>query len=136
MFTPPEDPGRALDLPCSEGQSVVLWDWVTLTCQGSGTTGATTWYKDMQRLWQERQERFTVTESGTYWCDKPGTGRSPLVIVLQHKGGLGVPRLAPTLTPGFWVCSACLVVGLLPSTGNIICRRMGESQEINGEEID
>lgn len=26
--------------------TLVLWDWVTLTCQHSGTTSATTWYKD------------------------------------------------------------------------------------------
>uniref|UniRef100_A0A8D2MAC9 Ig-like domain-containing protein n=1 Tax=Zonotrichia albicollis TaxID=44394 RepID=A0A8D2MAC9_ZONAL len=41
----------------------VLWDQVTLTCQGSGATGATTWYKDGQRWWQEGPVPFTVTES-------------------------------------------------------------------------
>ncbi|NXA16564.1 FCGR2 protein, partial [Sapayoa aenigma] len=61
----------------------VLWDRVTLTCRGSGTRGATTWYKDGQRLWQERQESFVVTESGTYQCERPGTGLSPPVQVLD-----------------------------------------------------
>uniref|UniRef100_A0A8C3NJN2 Uncharacterized protein n=1 Tax=Geospiza parvula TaxID=87175 RepID=A0A8C3NJN2_GEOPR len=49
----------------------VLWDRVTLTCQGSGTAGATTWYKDGQRWRQEGQHRLTVTESGTYTCERP-----------------------------------------------------------------
>ncbi|NXY40029.1 FCGR2 protein, partial [Pomatorhinus ruficollis] len=52
----------------------VLWDQVTLTCQGSGTTGATTWYKDGQRWGQNRHNSFTVTESGTYTCDRCGSG--------------------------------------------------------------
>uniref|UniRef100_A0A8U7NU13 Uncharacterized protein n=1 Tax=Corvus moneduloides TaxID=1196302 RepID=A0A8U7NU13_CORMO len=55
----------------------VLWDRVTLTCQGSGTAAATTWYKDGQRWWQKGPDRFVVTESGTYQCDRPGTGLSP-----------------------------------------------------------
>ncbi|NWY33570.1 FCRL4 protein, partial [Pheucticus melanocephalus] len=57
----------------------VLWDRVNLTCQGSGTAGATTWYKDRQRWGQEGGSSFTVTESGTYTCqtDRPGTGHSP-----------------------------------------------------------
>ncbi|NWT76185.1 FCGR2 protein, partial [Prunella himalayana] len=59
----------------------VLWDQVTLTCQGLGSTGATTWYKDGQRWWQEGADHFTVTESATYECDRPGTGRSPPVTV-------------------------------------------------------
>uniref|UniRef100_A0A8C3NFE2 Uncharacterized protein n=1 Tax=Geospiza parvula TaxID=87175 RepID=A0A8C3NFE2_GEOPR len=78
----------------------VLWDRVTLTCQGSGTAGATTWYKDGQRWGQEGQHRFTVTESGTYTCDRPGSGHSPPVRVLDGEGGLGVPSLAPPGTPG------------------------------------
>uniref|UniRef100_A0A8U7NVG1 Uncharacterized protein n=1 Tax=Corvus moneduloides TaxID=1196302 RepID=A0A8U7NVG1_CORMO len=56
----------------------VLWDRVTLTCQGSGTAGATTWYKDGQRWRLQGPDRFVVTESGTYQCDRPGTGCSPL----------------------------------------------------------
>ncbi|NWZ03855.1 FCRL3 protein, partial [Loxia curvirostra] len=55
----------------------VLWDQVTLTCQGLGTAGATTWYKDGQRWWQERHDRLNVTESGTYKCDRNGSGLSP-----------------------------------------------------------
>ncbi|NXR74086.1 FCGR3 protein, partial [Pycnonotus jocosus] len=61
----------------------VLWDRVTLTCQGLGTAGATTWYKDGQRWGQEGRDNFTVTESGNYTCDRPGTGRSPPITVLN-----------------------------------------------------
>uniref|UniRef100_A0A8D2M100 Ig-like domain-containing protein n=1 Tax=Zonotrichia albicollis TaxID=44394 RepID=A0A8D2M100_ZONAL len=64
----------------------VLWDRVTLTCQGSGTAGATTWYKDGRRWGQQRQDRLTVTESGTYKCDRPGSGHSPVVRVLDGEG--------------------------------------------------
>ncbi|NXM75007.1 FCGR2 protein, partial [Serilophus lunatus] len=55
----------------------VPWDQVTLTCQGSGTPGATTWYKDGQRWWKEKRDQFVVIESGTYECERPGTGLSP-----------------------------------------------------------
>ncbi|XP_057894471.1 Fc receptor-like protein 2 [Melospiza georgiana] len=72
----------------------VLWDQVTLTCQGSGTAGATTWYKDRQRWWQKGQDRLTVTESGTYTCDRPGTGRSLPLTVLDDQLVLQVPALA------------------------------------------
>ncbi|XP_057897994.1 Fc receptor-like protein 4 [Melospiza georgiana] len=87
---------------------LVLWDQVTLTCQGSGTSDATTWYKDRRHLWQERQERFTVTESGTYWCDRPGTGRSPLVIVLQQLFSVPVLKGPPELTVGSPLAVSCL----------------------------
>ncbi|NWT76416.1 FCRL4 protein, partial [Prunella himalayana] len=60
----------------------VLWDQVTLTCQGSGTASATTWYKDKQRWRQEQCDHFTVTKGGTSHCDKPGSGHSsPLRMV-------------------------------------------------------
>ncbi|NXU96149.1 FCGR3 protein, partial [Cettia cetti] len=72
----------------------VLWDRVTLTCQGSGTAGATTWYKDGQRWGQEDRQRFLVTESGTYMCDRPGTGLSPPVKVLDDPLVLQVPARA------------------------------------------
>ncbi|XP_057895985.1 Fc receptor-like protein 2 [Melospiza georgiana] len=72
----------------------MLWDRVTLTCQGSRTAGATTWYKDRQRWWQEGHNRLTVTESGTYTCDRPGTGRSPPVTVLDDQLVLQVPARA------------------------------------------
>ncbi|XP_068851573.1 Fc receptor-like protein 2 [Aphelocoma coerulescens] len=72
----------------------VLWDRVTLTCQGSGTAGATTWYKDGQ-LWRQRgPDHLTVTKSGTYQCDRPGTGRSPTVSVLDDWLVLQVPARA------------------------------------------
>ncbi|RMB93935.1 hypothetical protein DUI87_29671 [Hirundo rustica rustica] len=69
----------------------VLWDRVTLTCQGSGTAGATIWYKDGQRLGQEGRDIFNVTESGTYTCDRPGKGRSPPVTVSDDWLVLQVP---------------------------------------------
>ncbi|KAL9823213.1 high affinity immunoglobulin epsilon receptor subunit alpha-like [Geothlypis trichas] len=72
----------------------VLWDRVTLTCQGSGTTGATTWYKDGQRWGHEGRDHFTVNESGTYTCDRRGTGRSPPVSVLDDPLVLQVPAQA------------------------------------------
>ncbi|XP_059346150.1 low affinity immunoglobulin gamma Fc region receptor III-like [Ammospiza nelsoni] len=50
----------------------VLWDRVTLTCQGSGTAGDTSWYKDVQRWGQEGGNNLTVTENGTYTCERPG----------------------------------------------------------------
>ncbi|NWV03537.1 FCRL5 protein, partial [Ptilonorhynchus violaceus] len=59
----------------------VLWDRVTLTCQGLGTPGATTWYKDGQNWWKKKPDHFLVTESGTYKCHKPGTGLSDPVRV-------------------------------------------------------
>ncbi|XP_064557689.1 Fc receptor-like protein 3, partial [Zonotrichia leucophrys gambelii] len=71
-----------------------LWDRVTLTCQGSGTAGATTWYKDGQRWWQEGPDRLSVTESGTYTCDRPGTGRSPPLTVSNDPLVLQVPARA------------------------------------------
>ncbi|XP_053856928.1 LOW QUALITY PROTEIN: Fc receptor-like protein 4 [Vidua macroura] len=72
----------------------VLWDEVTLTCQGSGTAGATTWYKDGWR-WEPRGHNcLTVTESGTYQCARPGSGRSPPVRVLNDRLVLQVPARA------------------------------------------
>ncbi|TRZ06489.1 hypothetical protein HGM15179_020619 [Zosterops borbonicus] len=44
----------------------VLWDQVTLTCQGLGTASATTWYKDGQHWGQNSHDLFTVIESGNY----------------------------------------------------------------------
>uniref|UniRef100_A0A803WGG4 Ig-like domain-containing protein n=1 Tax=Ficedula albicollis TaxID=59894 RepID=A0A803WGG4_FICAL len=64
----------------------VLWDRVTLTCQGSGTAGATTWYKNLRRWGQERRDSFTVTENGTYTCDKPGSGLNSPVLVSNGEG--------------------------------------------------
>uniref|UniRef100_A0A8U7NST5 Uncharacterized protein n=1 Tax=Corvus moneduloides TaxID=1196302 RepID=A0A8U7NST5_CORMO len=72
----------------------VLWDRVTLTCQGSGTAAATTWYKDGQRWRLQGPDRFVVTESGTYQCDRPGTGHSPPVSVSNDRLVLQVPARA------------------------------------------
>ncbi|XP_059343258.1 low affinity immunoglobulin gamma Fc region receptor II-like [Ammospiza nelsoni] len=52
----------------SPWRPAVLWDRVTLTCQGSGTASATTWYKDRERWVQDGQENITVTKKDTYWC--------------------------------------------------------------------
>ncbi|NWT77344.1 FCGR3 protein, partial [Prunella himalayana] len=69
----------------SPWRPVVLWDQVTLTCQGLRTASATTWYKNGQRWGQEGHHRFTVTKSGTYTCDRPGTGLSPPMTVLNDR---------------------------------------------------
>ncbi|XP_031949030.1 Fc receptor-like protein 4 isoform X3 [Corvus moneduloides] len=72
----------------------VLWDRVTLTCQGLGTAAATTWYKDGQ-CWQlQGPDRFVVTESGTYQCERPGTGLSPPVSISNDRLVLQVPAQA------------------------------------------
>ncbi|NWY34276.1 FCGR2 protein, partial [Pheucticus melanocephalus] len=83
----------------------VLWDRVTLTCQGSGTAGATTWYKDGHSWWQERQEHFTVTESGTYTCDRPGSGLSLPMTVSNARLVLQAP--AQELLEGDTVTLRC-----------------------------
>ncbi|NXO46314.1 FCGR3 protein, partial [Locustella ochotensis] len=85
----------------------VLWDQVTLTCQGLGTTSATTWYKDDQRWGQEGLNSFTVTESGTYMCYRPSSGLSPPVTVLNDKLVLQVP--AGPLLEGDMVTLRCRV---------------------------
>ncbi|NWV74734.1 FCGR2 protein, partial [Dasyornis broadbenti] len=61
----------------------VLWDEVTLTCQGSGTSGDTPWYKDGQLWWKKGPDQLLVTTSGTYTCDRPGTGHSSPMRVLD-----------------------------------------------------
>ncbi|KAM3656891.1 LOW QUALITY PROTEIN: low affinity immunoglobulin gamma Fc region receptor II-like [Ammospiza maritima maritima] len=81
----------------------VWWDRVTLTCQGSGTAAATTWYKDGQHWWQEGHNRLSVTESGA--CDRPGTGRSPTLTVLDDQLVLQVP--ARTLLEGDTLTLRC-----------------------------
>uniref|UniRef100_A0A8D2M5X4 Ig-like domain-containing protein n=1 Tax=Zonotrichia albicollis TaxID=44394 RepID=A0A8D2M5X4_ZONAL len=90
----------------------VPWDQVTLTCQGSGNTGVTTWYQDGQRWGQEKHNHLTVTEKSNYMCERPGTGLRPPVRVLDGEGGLGVPILAPALTPGASQCWQTLFVDL------------------------
>ncbi|XP_062367220.1 Fc receptor-like protein 2 [Cinclus cinclus] len=72
----------------------VLWDRVTLTCQGSGTAGGTTWYKDGRRWGQDGRDSFLVTENGTYTCDRPGSGLSPPVLVSNEPLVLQVPARA------------------------------------------
>ncbi|TRZ06797.1 hypothetical protein HGM15179_020311, partial [Zosterops borbonicus] len=83
----------------------VLWDRVTLTCQGSGTSGATTWYKDGQRWGKNRHDHFTVTESGTYTCQRPGRMLSRALRVLKDQLVLQVP--ARTLLEGDTVTLRC-----------------------------
>ncbi|NXF27288.1 FCGR3 protein, partial [Rhodinocichla rosea] len=72
----------------------VLWDRVTLTCQGSGTASATTWYEDRQRWGQEGGDHFTVTQRGTYMCDRPSSGLSPPMNVSDDQVVLQVPAWA------------------------------------------
>ncbi|XP_053822715.1 Fc receptor-like protein 2 [Vidua chalybeata] len=75
-------------------EPAVLWDEVTLTCQGSGTAGATTWYKDRRYRGQQGRHRVTVTESGTYRCARPGSGHSLPVTVSDDWLVLQVPARA------------------------------------------
>ncbi|XP_031949213.1 low affinity immunoglobulin gamma Fc region receptor II-like [Corvus moneduloides] len=91
----------------------VLWDRVTLTCQGSGTAAATTWYKDGQRWRLQGPDRFVVTESGTYQCDRPDTGLSPTVSVSNGEGGWVSPAWHPRGPRGLWVGSAPWVTPLV-----------------------
>ncbi|NWI93103.1 FCGR3 protein, partial [Pitta sordida] len=72
----------------------LLWDRVTLTCQGSGTPGITTWYKDGQRWGKEGPVHCVATESGNYQCERPGTGLSPAVHVIDEQLVLQVPARA------------------------------------------
>ncbi|NWT18387.1 FCGR3 protein, partial [Vireo altiloquus] len=72
----------------------VLWDQVTLTCQGSGTAGDTTWYMNRHRWWPQGPNHLNVTVSGTYECDRPGTGRSLPVRVVNDWLVLQVPARA------------------------------------------
>uniref|UniRef100_A0A8C3UMT2 Ig-like domain-containing protein n=1 Tax=Catharus ustulatus TaxID=91951 RepID=A0A8C3UMT2_CATUS len=99
----PETPQLLVEPPWTPA---VLWDRVTLTCQGSGTTGATIWYKDGQRWGQEGRDTFNVTNKGTYQCQRPGSGLSPPVRV--SNGGHG-----DTALPGP-AGSVCLLALLLP----------------------
>ncbi|XP_057897503.1 Fc receptor-like protein 4 [Melospiza georgiana] len=73
---------------------VVLWDWVTLSCQGLGTASATTWYKDSQHWWRQGRHHLSVTERGDYTSDRPSTGRSPPVTVFDDQLVLQVPAQA------------------------------------------
>ncbi|KAM4883415.1 Fc receptor-like protein 4 [Sylvia borin] len=85
----------------------VLWDQVTLTCQGMGTAGTTTWYKDGQRWVLKGPNNFRVTQSGTYTCDIPGRGLSPTMRVLNDRLVLQVP--SRTLLEGDTVTLHCRV---------------------------
>ncbi|CAN8175622.1 unnamed protein product [Coccothraustes coccothraustes] len=83
----------------------VLWDRVTLTCQGSGSASATTWYRNGQRWWQQGQDRLIVTLSGTYECDRLGSGLSPTMNVSDDWLVLQVP--ARVLLEGDTVTLRC-----------------------------
>ncbi|NWV30344.1 FCGR3 protein, partial [Origma solitaria] len=72
----------------------VLWDNVTLTCQGSGPPNATTWHMGRRRWWLEGVDHFFVTVTGTYKCHRPGTGLSPAVSVVNATAVLQVPARA------------------------------------------
>ncbi|KAF4790906.1 low affinity immunoglobulin gamma Fc region receptor II-like isoform X5 [Turdus rufiventris] len=83
----------------------VLWDWVTLTCQGSGTTNATTWYKNGRRWGQKGGIKVSVTEVGTYQYETPGTRLSTSVTVSNDWLVLQVP--AGVLLEGDTVTLRC-----------------------------
>ncbi|NXR35167.1 FCGR2 protein, partial [Zosterops hypoxanthus] len=83
----------------------VLWDRVTLTCQGWGTASITTWYKDKKRWWQKGPNSFTVTTSGMYQCDRPGTGLSPHIHILNER--LVLQLSAQVLVEGDMVTLRC-----------------------------
>ncbi|NWV36184.1 FCGR3 protein, partial [Grantiella picta] len=85
----------------------VLWDRVTLTCQGSGTPNATTWYTGRRRWWLEGHDQFFVTTTGTYKCHRPGSGLSPTVSVLNDSLVLQFP--AQALLEGDTVTLRCRV---------------------------
>uniref|UniRef100_A0A8D2PJU6 Ig-like domain-containing protein n=1 Tax=Zosterops lateralis melanops TaxID=1220523 RepID=A0A8D2PJU6_ZOSLA len=85
----PKEPSPIQSIP-----GTVLWDRVTLTCQGLGTSSDTTWYKDGQHWGQEGPENFVVTENGSYTCDRPGTGLSPPVRVSDGPLVLQAPAQA------------------------------------------
>uniref|UniRef100_A0A8C3QNG1 Ig-like domain-containing protein n=1 Tax=Cyanoderma ruficeps TaxID=181631 RepID=A0A8C3QNG1_9PASS len=93
----------------------VLWDLVTLTCQGSGTAGATTWYKDGQRWWQKGPDHLFVTKSGTYTCYRPSSGLSPPMSVLNDRLVLQVPARA--LLEGDRMTLRCRVTQDMSVTG-------------------
>ncbi|NWV69562.1 FCRL3 protein, partial [Malurus elegans] len=69
----------------------VLWDRVTLTCQGSGTAGDTIWRKDGKYWYMKGHDRITVTQTGSYRCHRPGSGLSAPVSVSDDKLVLQVP---------------------------------------------
>ncbi|NWZ74324.1 FCGR2 protein, partial [Acrocephalus arundinaceus] len=82
----------------------VLWDQVTLTCQGSGTAGATTWYKNGRR-WEQEGPDLVVTERGSYTCYRDDTGYLPYMSVLNDRLVLQV--LARPLLEGDTVTLRC-----------------------------
>uniref|UniRef100_A0A8D2P4B0 Ig-like domain-containing protein n=1 Tax=Zosterops lateralis melanops TaxID=1220523 RepID=A0A8D2P4B0_ZOSLA len=98
-------PGNDMSPPCCPQSHAVLWNQVTLTCQGLGIASDTTWYKDGQSWGQNRHDHFTVTESGTYTCDRASSGLSPPVTVLNDQLVLQVP--ARTLLEGDKVTLCC-----------------------------
>ncbi|NWV09847.1 FCGR3 protein, partial [Ptilonorhynchus violaceus] len=73
---------------------VVLWDRVTLTCQGSGSPGTTTWYKDGRQWGRKGSDHFVVTERGTYKCERRSTRLSRTVSILDDRLVLQVPARA------------------------------------------
>uniref|UniRef100_A0A8C5X620 Ig-like domain-containing protein n=1 Tax=Malurus cyaneus samueli TaxID=2593467 RepID=A0A8C5X620_9PASS len=105
----------------------VLWDRVTLSCQGSGTRDATTWYKDGRLWWHEGPDHFLITESGTYTCDSSGTGLSPPVSVLNDRLVLQVPARA--LLEGDTVTLRCRRLRNMPVTG---VRFYREGEDVGG----
>ncbi|KAJ7416521.1 low affinity immunoglobulin gamma Fc region receptor II-like isoform X15 [Willisornis vidua] len=111
----------------------VLWDQVILTCQGSATPGATTWYKDGKRWWQKGPDRFSVTSSGTYECERPGTGLSSPVLVLDDTLVLQVPARA--LLEGDTMTLRCRCSWHSPTTEIRFYRKKKDLWSFEGTEL-
>ncbi|XP_066064176.1 low affinity immunoglobulin gamma Fc region receptor III-like [Chamaea fasciata] len=112
----------------------VLWDRVTLTCQGSGTAGDITWYMDEWSWRQEGLGHFNVTKSGTYRCYRRGSGLSPPVTVLNDWLVLQVP--ARLLLEGDTVTLRCRWRQDLSVTGVRFYRGNEEVRmSLNGTEL-
>ncbi|XP_066064177.1 Fc receptor-like protein 2 [Chamaea fasciata] len=112
----------------------VLWDRVTLTCWGLGPTGATTWYKDGRRWGQKGSDRILVTRSGNYTCDRPGSGLSPPVSVLNDRLVLQVPT--QTLLEGDTVTLRCRVTQDMSVTGvRFYHKEMDLGRPVSGTEL-
>ncbi|TRZ07888.1 hypothetical protein HGM15179_019216, partial [Zosterops borbonicus] len=82
----------------------VLWDRVTLTCQGLGTASDTTWYKDGKRWGQKGLNNIPVNSSGTYQCYRPGTEYSNTVSVSDAEPQRPLPLPGPGNHNGRYRC--------------------------------
>uniref|UniRef100_A0A8D2PTZ6 Ig-like domain-containing protein n=1 Tax=Zosterops lateralis melanops TaxID=1220523 RepID=A0A8D2PTZ6_ZOSLA len=82
-------------LRASDSQPAVLWDRVTLTCQGLGTAGATTWYKDGQLCIPVQGD--PVCGIGDPWCSGCDSMGGP------YKNGTSPPGVTGPPCPTGWL---------------------------------